>query len=47
MGHSKSQNDHSKYPNENSKCPNDLKAKNENQKHTYIIYEYIHTHDKL
>ena len=43
MGHSNDLNDHSKYPNENSKCPNDLKAKNENQKHAYIIYEYIYT----
>ena len=43
MGHSNNPNDHSKSPNENSKCPNDLKAKADNQKHTYIIYEYIHT----
>jgi|688.fasta_scaffold2213549_1 hypothetical protein len=33
----------SKSPNVNSKCPNELKGKQEHQKQTYIIYEYIHT----
>jgi hypothetical protein len=43
MGHSNNPKDHSKSPNENSKCPNELKGKQEHQKQTYIIYEYIHT----
>ncbi len=38
-----SQNQNSECPNDISKCPNDFKGKNESQKETFIINEYIHT----
>ena len=38
-----SQNENSECPNDISKCPNDFKGKNESQKETFIINEYIHT----
>ncbi len=37
------QNENSECPNDISKCPNDFKGKNESQKETLIINEYIHT----